>query len=284
MASGFNPCGISIVRRVRPAGPSMTRCARLLVSRNASRGFTYIGLMIFVALIGIGLAFAGQVWHAAMQREKEKELMFIGDQFRTAIAKYYEWSPGGGKKFPRSLEDLLEDRRYPTTKRHLRRIYDDPMTGRADWGLVAAPDGSIMGVYSQSEEEPRKISGFRTEYEKFAEAKKYSDWKFTFDAAIVADKTASPGQGGPQPGGGPPPGTPPPQPAPHPPVPTVPSKDDPNRKKICDNFLRIDRGTCTSVRQTSGDEAGARCDQSALLRNAACLDAERLPPLVTPAD
>jgi type II secretory pathway pseudopilin PulG len=258
--------------------------ARVLVSSGAGRGFTYIGLMIFVALIGIGLAFAGQVWHTAAQREKEKELLFVGDQFRTAIAKYYEWSPGGGKKFPRSLEDLLEDRRYPTTKRHLRRIYSDPMTGRADWELVTAPDGSIMGVHSQSEQEPRKTSGFRAEDEQFAAAKKYSDWNFTYAATIVADSATAPGQGGPQPGGGAAPVTPPPEPAPPPPVPTVPSKDDPNRKKICDNFLRIDRGTCTSVRQNSGDEAGARCDQSALLRNAACLDAARLPPLVTPAD
>ena len=238
--------------------------------------------MIFVALIGIGLAFVGQVWHTAVQREKEKELLFIGDQFRTAIGSYYEGSPGGVKKFPRTLEELLDDRRYPTTKRHLRRIYNDPMTGRADWGFVSAPDGSIMGVYSVSEQEPQKIAGFRTQYEQFADAKRYSGWKFTYAGAIVAQNTAPPVEGVPLAGGiAAPEATVQPSPSP---VPTVPSRDDPNRKAICVNVLLVDRGMCEFVRQREGKEIGARCDQSALLRNTACMDAAALPPLLTSAD
>ena len=252
------------------------------MSRDAGRGFTYIGLMIFVALIGIGLAFVGQVWHTVVQREKEKELLFIGDQFRTAIGSYYEGSPGGVKKFPRTLEELLDDRRYPTTKRHLRRIYNDPMTGRVDWGFVNAPDGSIMGIYSVSEQEPQKIARFRTQYEQFADAKKYSDWKFTYAGAIVAQNAVAPVQGAP------PAGqivareaTVPPSPSP---VPAVRSRDDPNRRAICDNVLLVDRGMCEFVRQRDGKEFGARCDQSALLRNTACMAAAALPPLLNSAD
>jgi len=153
----------------------------------STSGFTYIGLLIFIALMGIGLALAGQVWHTAMQREKEKELLFVGDQFRTAIIKYYEGSPGGVKKFPKSLEELLDDRRYPATKRHLRKIFRDPMTGEAQWGLVESPAGGIMGVYSLSKGEPRKIAGFLVRDEAFTDATSYADWKFGYTATANAE-------------------------------------------------------------------------------------------------
>jgi len=100
-----------------------------------SRGFTYIGLLIAVVLLGIGLALVGEVWNTAVKRDRERELLFVGDQFRQAIGRYYESSPGV-KQYPRKLEDLLEDKRFPVMKRYLRRIYLDPMTGKADWGLV----------------------------------------------------------------------------------------------------------------------------------------------------
>ena len=45
--------------------------------RTAHRGFTYIGLLIFIALLGIGLAMTGQIWHTSVQREKEAELLFV---------------------------------------------------------------------------------------------------------------------------------------------------------------------------------------------------------------
>lgn len=236
-------------------------------------GFTYIGLLIFIALMGIGLALAGQVWHTATQREKEKELLFVGDQFRTAITRYYEGSPGGVKKFPASLEDLLDDRRYPATKRHLRKIYRDPMTGEAGWGMVESPTGGIMGVYSLSKSEPRKIAGFRVRDEAFTDAVSYADWKFGYTATAVVESEA---------GAAPAPGATPINPIVAPaqtPEPTVSSKDDPNRKRICENFSRTDRDTCAFVRSRDGADAGARCEESAAARNEACMDAMQMPPL-----
>lgn len=112
----------------------------------SSCGFTYIGLLILVALMSIVLAATGLVWHTETQREKERELLFAGEQFRRAIGAYYDRSPGE-KKWPGKLEDLLHDRRFPTTQRYLRRLYVDPMTGSADWGLVKGPESEIVGVY-----------------------------------------------------------------------------------------------------------------------------------------
>jgi len=71
-----------------------------------------------------------------------------------AIGSYYERSPGTVKRYPEKLEYLVEDHRYLSVQRHLRRIYRDPITGTTNWGVVRAPDGGVMGVYSMSEQVP----------------------------------------------------------------------------------------------------------------------------------
>src|SRR5438093_8240525 len=55
-------------------------------------GFTYIGLLIAIALMGLGLAAYGELYSHAAQRDKEAELLFVGTQFRDAIASYYNKS------------------------------------------------------------------------------------------------------------------------------------------------------------------------------------------------
>ena len=148
--------------------------------RAGQRGFTLVAMLIATAIIGLGLAAVGEVWSKARQREKEQELLFVGNQFRQAIADYYERSPGGAKQYPRELQDLLQDRRYATTQRYLRRIYADPMTGKPDWGLIQAPEGGIMGVYSQSRESPVKSAGFAWFNPGFENAPTYGQWQFAY--------------------------------------------------------------------------------------------------------
>lgn len=158
-------------------------------AQTAIRGFTYIGLLILIALMGIMLAATGLVWHTEMQREKERELLFIGDQFRRAIGAYYDGSPAE-KKWPEKLEDLQQDRRYPATQRYLRRLYIDPMTGKADWALVKGPQGEIVGIHSRSDDAPVKQANFGSRYENFSGARHYSDWKFLFVPDVPADRAA----------------------------------------------------------------------------------------------
>lgn len=141
-----------------------------------NRGFTFIGILIIVALSGIALSIVGSVWHQSIQREHEKELLFIGDQYRNAIISYYESTPSGVKQYPKTLEDLILDKRYPVIKRHLRKLYADPMSKQA-WGLIKQQD-LIVGVYSQSHQAPIKKSGFPSAYEGFSEANTYDEWKF----------------------------------------------------------------------------------------------------------
>ncbi|MDI1298996.1 type II secretion system protein [Methylotenera sp.] len=146
---------------------------------NQCDGFTYIGLMIMVAISGIALAGVGIVWHQDMQREREKELLFIGNAYRQAISSYYENSPSGIKQYPRKLDDLMLDKRFPNIKRHIRRLYIDPIAREAVWGLVLDQE-RIIGVYSQSSLKPIKRKQFPEPYGDFSGANKYSDWKFTY--------------------------------------------------------------------------------------------------------
>lgn len=152
--------------------------------KHRQGGFTYIGLLLSVAIMGAGLAAAGSVWSVHAQREREAELLFAGDQIRQAIKRYYEDVPQGQQhRFPQRLDDLLLDKRWPGTQRHLRRIYLDPMTGSTDWALVPAPGGGILGVHSRSTAAPLKRQGFGRLDTAFEDATTLADWRFVYRVA-----------------------------------------------------------------------------------------------------
>jgi type II secretory pathway pseudopilin PulG len=156
--------------------------------RHSDKGFTYLTVLFIVAILTGGLALVSEVWHTASMREREAELLYIGNQYRKAIERYYL---GGPKQYPRSLSDLLKDPRKPTTERYLRQLYPDPVTGNNEWGLVKGPDGGIQGVYSLSEKKPLKSENFRRRDAEFKGATKYSDWKFLVTPAQSAPQPTS---------------------------------------------------------------------------------------------
>src|SRR5689334_4082833 len=145
-----------------------------------------------------GLALVGEVWETAAKREKEADLLFVGDQYRRAITGFYEGTPGGVKRYPRTLEELLKDPRAPGTQRYLRQLYPDPLGGK-EWGIAKAPDGGVAGVYSQSEAKPLKTGNFKLRDAGFDNAQRYMDWKFVYSPAAAAQTTpqnTTPGAGG----------------------------------------------------------------------------------------
>jgi type II secretory pathway pseudopilin PulG len=145
---------------------------------KACEGFTYVWLLVAIAIMAAGLAAIGEVATTAAKREKEAELLFVGDQFARAIAEYAA-SSRGAAQYPQSLDELLADKRYPNVRRYLRRVYADPLTGRADWGLIRGPGGGIVGVHSQSLERPLKTANFPAGYASFTGAATYAAWRFT---------------------------------------------------------------------------------------------------------
>ncbi len=155
------------------------------------QGFTYLAVLITVGVMGAVLAGVGQLASHASKREKEAELLFIGQQYRQAIASYYERSPGGAKRYPQALADLLEDRRMPTMQRHLRKVYRDPVTGK-DMAIIEAPGGGIMGVHSPSADAPAKTGNFSRRDEALADAASYAEWKFFYQPQPLNPPANSP--------------------------------------------------------------------------------------------
>lgn len=159
--------------------------APFMSSGSIQRGFTYIGLLMMIAVSGIGLAALGEAWHTASQREKEKELLFAGGQIQAAITRYYQQTPSPIKQYPAKLEDLLLDKRGPKPQHHLRRIYIDPMTASRNWGLIKEQE-RIVGVYSRSNARPFKQDGFDEAQQAFSGAESYRDWEFMAKPGIDA--------------------------------------------------------------------------------------------------
>jgi type II secretory pathway pseudopilin PulG len=143
----------------------------------AHSGFTFIGVLVLVALVSISLTVASQVWRIAQRRDKEEQLLFVGGQIRRAIARYAA-NATGGERYPRRMADLLKDPRRPDLRRYLRKLYFDPITGGPEWGLVKSGD-FITGVYSLSDDEPVKKTGFPEADSDFEGKTKYSEWIFT---------------------------------------------------------------------------------------------------------
>jgi hypothetical protein len=113
---------------------------------RGERGFTYLALLIVVAILGIGLTAVSEMWTATAQRQRLAQIDWIGEQFVSAISSYYESSPGTLKQHPVSLDELLEDKRFLTVRRHLRQIYVHPLTGMREWEPLRGPDGAVIGI------------------------------------------------------------------------------------------------------------------------------------------
>ncbi|NKI97725.1 type II secretion system protein [Rhizobacter sp. SG703] len=152
-----------------------SRCS----TRAAAGGFTYVLVLLLVALMGLGLAVAGPRWSDAAQREREDELLRIGSLYAQAITRYHEASPGSLKQYPPSLDSLLQDTRYVGTRRHLRKLYTDPMQPGQPFALVRGADGGIRGVHSTSEAQPLHSSLPPMDgVADMPPASKYSQWIF----------------------------------------------------------------------------------------------------------
>ena len=165
-------------------------------TRAASQsGFTYLAILFAVAIMGALLGATGLVWKTVSQRDKEAQLLAIGHEFRAAITQYYDNTPGAAKQYPKKLEDLLEDKRFPTIRRYLRKVYVDPLTGKKEWGIVAGPTGTIMGVYSLSDARPIKTANFEEADKTFEGAASFETWAFTHKPGVAPTPAAAPAPG-----------------------------------------------------------------------------------------
>ncbi len=149
----------------------------------AQSGFAYALLLVVVAIIGMAAAASITLGATFARRAAEQRLLVIGGEFERALESYRAATPAGNPaRDPRSLDDLLMDPRYTALKRHLRQVYPDPVSGGDEWGLLRAPSGAILGVYSLGSGAPIKHTGFAVQRAHFENAEHYADWIFGLTA------------------------------------------------------------------------------------------------------
>jgi type II secretory pathway pseudopilin PulG len=133
---------------------------------GTQRGFTYLWLLLIIAISAVSLVGLGQVWHTSEQREREAELIFRGNQYVRALSAYHAASGVGPAQWPSQLEDLVQDKRAAVPMHHLRRVYSDPSQPSAApslntaslnaaspntaWEVVRDAKNGIVGVRSRS--------------------------------------------------------------------------------------------------------------------------------------
>lgn len=168
-----------------------------------SSGFAYVMLLVAVAVLSVFAAGSLQLGSQLSRQHAEQALLDVGGEFQRALYSYSGTTAttsttgngGGGNaaanlaRGPRTLEELLRDGRTASTKRHLRQLYADPMTGSTQWGVIKDPAGFILGIYSKSSERPIKQTNFDMLQAHFEDAESYSKWIFGLPSAQYAAKT-----------------------------------------------------------------------------------------------
>ncbi len=176
--------------------------AASLIRNGKQHGFTYVSVVILVAIIGLVGATSLRLGTTMQRAAAEQALLDIGMEYSNALASYAAATPQGQPNYPKSFAELLKDPRFPQLRRHLRRVYVDPMTGKAEWGLVKANEnGGILAIYSLSKATPIKIGNFPPRFVAFEGKTSLADWKFSGEGVQVAGAKNGEGQqAGQQPG------------------------------------------------------------------------------------
>lgn len=161
-----------------------------LISSNKQLGFGYLTILVLLVGMSIALGVASERVDTAIKREKEKDLIFIGQQYQQALTRYYNQTPNA---LPANLVDLLSDNRSLKTKHHLRQLFLDPITNQA-WGVKRNAQNQITAVYSLSDQpfimSPKKIATILGE--KSLMIKRHSDLIFKFRASETNQLTQAP--------------------------------------------------------------------------------------------
>lgn len=144
-----------------------------------SRGYVLAATLLLSFVVALLLLALTRWWEGELRREKERELLWVGSQFRDALDAYMLATPTEQVPRPVRLEELLLDERGERPRRHLRRLYRDPLTGTTDWGVIRAADGTIVGVHSKSTARPLPADGSSPRFHAFEDSQRYDQWHFT---------------------------------------------------------------------------------------------------------
>lgn len=101
-------------------------------------GFALAALLVAIAILSVMMLVALPTWRHQVQREKEAELIFRGEQYARAINLYQRKLAGA---FPPSLDVLVE-------QKFLRKKYKDPITGEDFLPVLANSPAAMAAMQS----------------------------------------------------------------------------------------------------------------------------------------
>ncbi|HEX5338612.1 MAG TPA: prepilin-type N-terminal cleavage/methylation domain-containing protein [Gallionella sp.] len=104
------------------------------MNRRYRNGFTLIELLVVMAIIALLLTIAVPRYMSSVERSKEAVLHENLAVTRQALDKYY----ADNGKYPDSLDDLV-------SKKYLRSLPADPITGNAGTWIIVHPDATGKG-------------------------------------------------------------------------------------------------------------------------------------------
>ena len=106
------------------------------MARARSPGFTLVELLVVMAIVALLLSIAAPRYFGHLERAREAALLETLAVTRDAIDKFH----GDTGHYPQDLDELV-------SRRYLRALPLDPLTGRRDsWTLLAPPDARLSGV------------------------------------------------------------------------------------------------------------------------------------------
>ncbi len=104
------------------------------MGHKALRGFTLIELLVVMVIIATLLTIAAPRYFHSVERSREAVLRQNLSLMREALDKYY----GDNGRYPDALDELV-------SKRYLRSLPVDPLTGSTRSWLVVEPGASDKG-------------------------------------------------------------------------------------------------------------------------------------------
>jgi type II secretory pathway pseudopilin PulG len=109
---------------------------QVISNSESERGMSLLAVMAVMTLFAIGLLAVAPTVQQEVQREKELESIRRGEEVAKAIEEYVNYHQG--RKFPTSMDDLLEGLPQGTKKRQILRASAaiDPLSEDGRWQLV----------------------------------------------------------------------------------------------------------------------------------------------------
>jgi general secretion pathway protein G len=168
VVSSTLPNLVGASRRAQPQSALKPQAEVLGLGKPNRKGFTVIELIVAMTILMILTAAAVPIVRVTIQRNKERELRRDLWEMRDAIDRYKDAADRGAfqikvdsQGYPPDLDTLVKGVDSNGKKlRFLRRIPDDPMTGKTEWGLRSMQDDpdsdswggqNVFDVYTKSE-------------------------------------------------------------------------------------------------------------------------------------